>query len=209
MSLSLIIAIIVISLIESKSLLKNKWKNSKTQKFIKLIENKKNISQYTFTEPQVNAILELRLQKLTALGINEIELEIKLKDIDDDPLVGNTVFRSPEEEGFAIDLNILFDVGKSDIKPEYYEKLDNLIKYMRYKDFKIRVEGHTDKQGNSNVNKRISLERANSVKKYIVSNGISEGRVNAIGYGEDRPAYNYIGDSEVNELNRRIEIVIE
>ncbi len=59
-----------------KSLLKNKWKNSKTQKFIKLIENKKNISQYTFTEPQVNAILELRLQKLTALGINEIELEI-------------------------------------------------------------------------------------------------------------------------------------
>ena len=139
----------------------------------------------------------------------EIELEIKLKDIDDDPLVGNTVFRSPEEEGFAIDLNILFDVGKSDIKSEYYEKLDNLIKYMRYKDFKIRVEGHTDKQGNSNVNKRISLERANSVKKYIVSNGISESRVNAIGYGEDRPAYNYVGDSEVNELNRRIEIVIE
>ena len=78
----------------------------------------------------------------------EIELEIKLKDIDDDPLVGNTVFRSPEEEGFAIDLNILFDVGKSDIKSEYYEKLDNLIKYMRYKDFKIRVEGHTDRQGN-------------------------------------------------------------
>ena len=80
---------------------------------------------------------------------------------------------------------------------------------MRYKDFKIRVEGHTDKQGNSNVNKRISLERANSVKKYIVSKGISESKVNAIGYGEDRPAYNYIGDSEVNELNRRIEIVIE
>ena len=50
----------------------------------------------------------------------EIELE-QWKDIDDDPLVGNTVFRSPEEEGFAIDLNILFDVEKSDIKPEYHE----------------------------------------------------------------------------------------
>ena len=59
-----------------KILLKNKWKNSKSQKFIKLIENKKNISQYTLTEPQVNAILELRLQKLTAIGINEIEDEI-------------------------------------------------------------------------------------------------------------------------------------
>ena len=59
-----------------KILLKNKWKSSKSQKFIKLIENKKNTSQYVITEPQVNAILELRLQKLTALGINEIELEI-------------------------------------------------------------------------------------------------------------------------------------
>jgi len=65
-----------------KVLLKNKWKSSKSQKFIKLIENKKSTSQYIFTESQVNAILELRLQKLTALGINEIELEInKLSDL--------------------------------------------------------------------------------------------------------------------------------
>jgi len=63
-------------------LLKNKWKSKKSQKFVKLIENKKNIAQYILTEPQVNAILELRLQKLTALGINEIELEInKLFDL--------------------------------------------------------------------------------------------------------------------------------
>ena len=59
-----------------KILLKNKWKSSKSHKFIKLIESKKSLSTYTLTEPQVNAILELRLQKLTALGINEIESEI-------------------------------------------------------------------------------------------------------------------------------------
>ena len=65
-----------------KVLLKNRWKSSKSQKFIKLIENKKSTSQYALTENQVNAILELRLQKLTALGINEIELEInKLSDL--------------------------------------------------------------------------------------------------------------------------------
>ena len=65
-----------------KTLLKNKWKNLKTQKFIKLIENKKAASQYVLTESQVNSILELRLQKLTALGINEIELEInKISDL--------------------------------------------------------------------------------------------------------------------------------
>jgi len=59
-----------------KFLLKTKFKSTKTQKFIKLIENKRNISLYELTQHQVNAILELKLQKLTALGINEIEFEI-------------------------------------------------------------------------------------------------------------------------------------
>ena len=59
-----------------KFLLKTKFKSTKTQKFIKLIENKRNMSLYELTQHQVNAILELKLQKLTALGINEIEFEI-------------------------------------------------------------------------------------------------------------------------------------
>ena len=60
-----------------ETLIKTKWKINKTQKFIKLIDNKNSASSYSFTEVQVNSILELRLQKLTALGINEIESEIK------------------------------------------------------------------------------------------------------------------------------------
>ncbi len=60
-----------------KSLLTNKWKINKTSKFIKLIENKNAKNTYSLTEPQVISILELRLQKLTALGISEIEIEIK------------------------------------------------------------------------------------------------------------------------------------
>ena len=59
------------------SLLKSKWKISKTQKLIKLVQSKYNKSFYELTLPQVVSILELRLQKLTALGINEIEDEIK------------------------------------------------------------------------------------------------------------------------------------
>jgi len=57
-----------------KSLLDVKWKLNKSFKLIKLIEDKKVKNLYRFTEPQVNSILELRLQKLTALGINEIEI---------------------------------------------------------------------------------------------------------------------------------------
>ena len=60
-----------------KSLLNLKWKINKSLKLINLIENRKSKNLYTLSEPQVLSILELRLQKLTALGINEIELEIK------------------------------------------------------------------------------------------------------------------------------------
>jgi DNA gyrase subunit A len=60
-----------------QSILKTKWKINKTQKLISLVEGKKSKNVYSLSEPQVIAILELRLQKLTALGINEIEVEIK------------------------------------------------------------------------------------------------------------------------------------
>ena len=60
-----------------KSLLNTKWKINKSLKLISLVEDKKSKNLYSLSDPQVVAILELRLQKLTALGINEIEVEIK------------------------------------------------------------------------------------------------------------------------------------
>ena len=60
-----------------KSLLVTKWKINKSLKLISLVEDKKGKDLYSLSEPQVVAILEIRLQKLTALGINEIEVEIK------------------------------------------------------------------------------------------------------------------------------------
>ena len=60
-----------------QSILKTKWKINKTQRLISLVEGKKSKNIYSLSEDQVVAILELRLQKLTALGINEIEVEIK------------------------------------------------------------------------------------------------------------------------------------
>jgi len=60
-----------------QTLLKTKWKINKSQKLITLVEVKRSKNLYSLSEPQVLAILELRLQKLTALGINEIEAEIK------------------------------------------------------------------------------------------------------------------------------------
>jgi len=60
-----------------KSLLSKKWKINKTNNLVKLIKTEKGGSSYSLSEEQVDAILELRLQKLTAFGINEIESELK------------------------------------------------------------------------------------------------------------------------------------
>ena len=68
--------------IAKKNLLSKKWKFKKSNKIISLIEKKKNVSIYQLSNKQVEAILELRLQKLTAYGIGEIESEIlKLSDL--------------------------------------------------------------------------------------------------------------------------------
>mgnify|MGYP000848369038 CR=1 FL=1 len=64
------------------NLLSKKWKIKKSVKLINTIDKKKNITSYQLSNEQVNAILELRLQKLTAYGISEIESEInKLADL--------------------------------------------------------------------------------------------------------------------------------
>ena len=68
--------------IAKKNLLSKKWKFKKSNKIISLIEKKKNVSIYQLSNKQVEAILELKLQKLTAYGIGEIESEIlKLSDL--------------------------------------------------------------------------------------------------------------------------------
>ncbi len=60
-----------------KNLLNKKWPIKKSSKLVSMIEKKQNLSKYQLSEIQVNSILELRLQKLTAFGISEIETEIK------------------------------------------------------------------------------------------------------------------------------------
>ena len=72
---------------------------------------------------------------------------------------------------------------------------------------KILVEGHTDKLGSEKTNQWLSEKRATSVKQYLLKKGINANRVEIKGFGSSKPAYSY-NNSDINELNRRIEIVI-
>ena len=101
---------------------------------------------------------------------------------------------------------ILFDTGKSTIKPQSEEVLGNIADILDdYPNVTFRIEGHTDSTGSAELNQRLSQERAQSVMNYLIEKGIPSERMTAVGYGEDRP----IADNNTREgrrTNRRVEI---
>ena len=72
---------------------------------------------------------------------------------------------------------------------------------------KIRIEGHTDSDGKAKYNKNLSQGRANSVMKFLAGSGIDLGRMEAVGFGEDKPIADNKTD-EGKERNRRVEFNI-
>lgn len=103
-----------------------------------------------------------------------------------------------------------FSSGRSDLNPDSFatlRKVDNLIAAVPAK--QITVEGHTDSVGSNATNKALSEKRAESVKKYLVSQGLSqELRVDTEGYGSDRPLTTN-KTKEGRATNRRVDIVID
>ena len=101
---------------------------------------------------------------------------------------------------------ILFDTGKSSIKSQSEAVLGDIIGILKeYPTAKFTVEGHTDSVGSEKLNQRLSDSRANSVKEYLVKNGIDAFRLSALGYGEAKPIdSNKTRAGRAN--NRRVEI---
>lgn len=103
---------------------------------------------------------------------------------------------------------VLFQSGSAELMPDAQEKLDTVAQVLQQApDAKFTVEGHTDSQGSAEFNKDLSERRAQAVKDYFVSKGISEGNIEAVGYGEDRAvASNDSPEGRAN--NRRVEVVL-
>ncbi len=101
---------------------------------------------------------------------------------------------------------ILFDTGKADIKAESTAVMVDIIKILaEYPTARFTVEGHTDSQGRATTNQKLSDSRANSVRDFLIAQGIGASRLTAVGYGEDKPiAPNNTRDGR--KQNRRVEI---
>ena len=101
---------------------------------------------------------------------------------------------------------IYFNVGSSVVDPNVHSILDQVVVIMlRYPNCNLEIQGHTDNKGNPISNKKISKARADTIKRYLISKGIPASRLNAVGYGMERPIA--LNKTETGRsLNRRVEL---
>src|SRR6202158_3677408 len=104
--------------------------------------------------------------------------------------------------------DVLFETGKYSRKPGASEKRSKIsVIILPHPGLKLEVEGHTDSVGSDEYNQRLSEQRANSVRGYLVSQGVSPDGITAIGLGKTRPVTD---NSTVagRQQNRRVELVV-
>ena len=104
----------------------------------------------------------------------------------------------------------LFDVNKATLKQGGIRELDQIASQLQNlkKVEKITVVGHTDSAGNDSYNQQLSMRRAESVKKYLMSKGISSDMIKTIGMGEAQPVASN-SNAAGRAQNRRVSLEIK
>jgi outer membrane protein OmpA-like peptidoglycan-associated protein len=115
-----------------------------------------------------------------------------------------------DERGTIITLagGIPFKTGKADLQPVAIDRLKLVAEALKGTQRTILVEGHTDSTGTKDKNLVLSQARAETVRKYLVSDGIPDGQIRAVGVGQERP----VADNKTSAgraKNRRVEVILE
>ena len=104
--------------------------------------------------------------------------------------------------------DVLFDFNKYTLKPEAREKLAKISGIvLAYPDLKLNIEGHTDSIGSDDYNQQLSEKRADSVRGYLISQGMKPDDISATGLGKANPVADN-STSQGRQLNRRVEMVV-
>ena len=102
--------------------------------------------------------------------------------------------------------DVYFNTDKATLRESSYDALNDLLSAMQTnKAMRVEIAGHTDDRASAEYNKDLSQRRAESVKAYLVENGIAKDRIRAKGYGESEP----VASNETEEgrqQNRRVEV---
>ena len=103
--------------------------------------------------------------------------------------------------------NLEFDLGKATIRSTSFATLDKVAALLVEKNFSLKLAGHTDNTGSMALNLKLSKDRAESVKAYLVSKGANASRIEATGYGPNQPIASN-ATAEGRQKNRRVEFTL-
>jgi len=163
------------------------------------------LGKFKIDLPQGN-IFDIKIQSIgDEVEYNTLEIPTIGEDERFQEMVLTITYQA--EENYELD-NLQFESGKATLKSESYSLLSDLVEIMQLKkSMKIEIVGHTDSDGEAAQNLTLSKQRAESVKNYLISKGISGSRISTNGYGESKP----IADNSTavgKAKNRRTEIRI-
>jgi len=162
---------------------------------------------------------ERRLYNIPELAVKrDSVIRVALNAADDQPVYLTSIRVAESETDVLYDAlaakgrwstqGILFETGKSDLKPESRPVLKDIASTLKeHDDLKVLIEGHTDNVGNAASNLTLSEARAAAVKDALVTDfGIDGGRITTQGFGDTKPAQPNT-TPEGRAQNRRVEIV--
>ncbi len=134
---------------------------------------------------------------------------IDLTDIDSVTTIEQNITLKPVKVGSQIVLhNIFFEFNSAKLLPESIGELQRVLKLMQENpDIKVEIAGHTDSIGTESYNLKLSQQRADAVKEWLVQHGIDSSRIIAKGYGESQPIADN-GTEEGRAKNRRVTFTI-
>jgi len=122
---------------------------------------------------------------------------------------GKDMTVKPIEAGTKVEMNnIFFEFGKAALQPESYPELNRIANFFKTNTKLVsEVSGHTDNVGTDEVNNKLSQERADVVRNYLLTQGVPAERIKAKGYGKTRPKV--ANDTPENQaINRRVEFEV-
>ena len=120
----------------------------------------------------------------------------------------NMVKKEPRGTVITIPGQVMFPVGKSELMKSSQTQLDRVVSALKDQgDRQIVVEGHTDSQGSETMNQDLSQRRAEAVRDYLISKGVDEDHVKAVGAGEADPIASN-ATAAGRATNRRVEIIV-
>lgn len=145
--------------------------------------------------PTLSQIEEMIKKHIPKVVVQKVEVEVPVAK------------PKPVKKSWVL-LGVNFNFGKSTLSPEAYPILSNAVQILKDNpNLKVEIDGYTDNIGSESYNQKLSLARAQTVKNFLIKNGIESNRLKAVGYGEKDP----IGDNSTDSgraQNRRIEFKV-